>query len=79
VSCFELLIGWFIIEHFLSPCILYKHHDSFYSYLTDLGGQDSLVDKALDYRPKGTGFDPRLDHKKGAQLERLKVSPCEII
>jgi hypothetical protein len=29
-----------------------------------LGGQDSLVDKALDYRPKGTGFDPRLDHKR---------------
>jgi hypothetical protein len=28
------------------------------------GGQDSLVDKALDYRPKGTGFDPRLDHKR---------------
>jgi hypothetical protein len=27
-------------------------------------GQDSLVDKALDYRPKGTGFDPRLDHKR---------------
>jgi hypothetical protein len=22
------------------------------------------VDKALDYRPKGTGFDPRLDHKR---------------
>jgi hypothetical protein len=29
-----------------------------------MGGQDSLVDKALDYRPKGTGFDPRLDHKR---------------
>jgi hypothetical protein len=28
------------------------------------GGQDSLVDKALDYRPKGTEFDPRLDHKR---------------
>jgi hypothetical protein len=28
------------------------------------GGLDSLVDKALDFRPKGTGFDPRLDHKK---------------
>jgi hypothetical protein len=28
------------------------------------GGQDSLVDKALDYRPKCTGFDPRLDHKR---------------
>jgi hypothetical protein len=27
-------------------------------------GQDSLVGKALDYRPKGTGFDPRLDHKR---------------
>jgi hypothetical protein len=27
-------------------------------------GQDSLVDKALDYRPKGTGFDARLDHKR---------------
>jgi hypothetical protein len=26
--------------------------------------QNSLVDKALDYRPKGTGFDPRLDHKR---------------
>jgi hypothetical protein len=22
------------------------------------------VDKALDYRPKGTGFDPRLDHQR---------------
>jgi hypothetical protein len=30
----------------------------------DFGGQDSLVDKALDYRPKGTGFDPHLDHKR---------------
>jgi hypothetical protein len=29
-----------------------------------LGGQDSLVDKALDYRPKGTGFDPRLHHNR---------------
>jgi hypothetical protein len=28
------------------------------------GGQDSLVDKALDYRPKGTGFHPRFDHKR---------------
>jgi hypothetical protein len=27
-------------------------------------GQDSLVDKALGYRPKGTGFNPRLDHKR---------------
>jgi hypothetical protein len=26
--------------------------------------QDSLVDEALDYRPKGTGFDPHLDHKR---------------
>jgi hypothetical protein len=44
----------------------------------NLGGQVSLVDKALDYRPKGTGFDPRLNHKKGAQHKRLIVSPCEI-
>jgi hypothetical protein len=28
------------------------------------GGQDSLVDKALDYRPKDTGFDPRLDPQR---------------
>jgi hypothetical protein len=28
------------------------------------GGQDILVGKALDYRPKGTRFDPRLDHKR---------------
>jgi hypothetical protein len=42
------------------------------------GGQDSLVDKALDYRPKGTGFYPHLDHK-GAQHERLINCPCEII
>jgi hypothetical protein len=42
-------------------------------------GQDSLVDKALDYSLKGTEFDPCLDHK-GAKHERLiVVSPCEII
>jgi hypothetical protein len=23
-----------------------------------------IVDKALDYRPKGSGFNPRLDHKR---------------
>jgi hypothetical protein len=27
-------------------------------------GQDILVDKALDYRPKGNGFDPCPDHKR---------------
>jgi hypothetical protein len=27
-----------------------------------VSGQDSLVDKALDYRPKDTGLDPRLDY-----------------
>jgi hypothetical protein len=32
------------------------------------GRQDSLVDKALDYRPKGTGFDARLDHKKAINM-----------
>jgi hypothetical protein len=29
-----------------------------------MDGQDSLVDKALNYRPKGNEFDPRLDHKR---------------
>jgi hypothetical protein len=43
----------------------------FFFYLSNSAGkQDSLVDKALDYRPKGTGFDPRFDHKS-AQHERL--------
>jgi hypothetical protein len=36
----------------------------FWAPSPSIGGQDSLVDKALDYRPKGTGFDPRLDHKR---------------
>jgi hypothetical protein len=29
-------------------------------------GQDSFLDKALDYRLKGTGFDLRLNHKRGS-------------
>jgi hypothetical protein len=29
-----------------------------------LGRQDSLVDKALNYRPKDTVFDPRLNHQR---------------
>jgi hypothetical protein len=33
-------------------------------FLPLTGGQDSLVDKALDYRLKGTGFDPRLGKHK---------------
>jgi hypothetical protein len=33
-----------------------------------MGGQDSLVEKAFDYRPKGTGFDPRFDHKKSLNM-----------
>jgi hypothetical protein len=37
------------------------------------------LDEALDYRPKGTEFDPCLNHTKGAQHERLIVSQCEII
>jgi hypothetical protein len=28
------------------------------------GGQDSLVDKALDYRLEGTEIDPCLHHKR---------------
>jgi hypothetical protein len=35
-----------------------------FKFFSNLGRQDSLVDKALDSRPKGTGFDPRLDHKR---------------
>jgi hypothetical protein len=36
----------------------------FKNYTEWIGGQDSLADKALDYRPKGSGFDPRLHHKR---------------
>jgi lipid-A-disaccharide synthase-like uncharacterized protein len=35
------------------------------------GRQDSALANAKDYRLKGTGFDPRLGHRIGAQLERL--------
>jgi hypothetical protein len=41
-------------------------------------GQDSLLDKALDYRLKGTGFI-LASTTKCAQHERLIVSPCEMI
>jgi hypothetical protein len=29
-----------------------------------LAGRIAKLVKALDHRPKGTGFDPRLDHNK---------------
>jgi hypothetical protein len=42
--------------------------------------KDSKVCKALEYRLKGSAFDPRLDDKRrGAHLEQMIVSPCEII
>jgi hypothetical protein len=43
-------------------------------------GRIAKLVKRWTHRPKGTGFYPRLDHKRhSTHDERLIVSPCEII
>jgi hypothetical protein len=47
---YEWMDGW--INEWMCECM---------NELLNAGGQDSLVDQVLDYRPLGTGFDPRFD------------------
>jgi hypothetical protein len=41
--------------------LLYTHTHTHTHFLV---GRIAKLVKALDYRPKGTGFDPRLDHNR---------------
>jgi hypothetical protein len=48
---------------------------------TNLNHQNNLgcLDKAMDFRTTGNGFDPRFDHKKVLNLSDCDIFPDEII
>jgi hypothetical protein len=56
-----------------------KNGDLFSAYPALPGGQDSLVGKALDCTDRKVLGSILASTTKGAQHERLVVSPCEII